>query len=618
MRSIQTRFGKDNPIFAEIMSYVQGGDDLHETLNILRAKKAQLPPGLPVVHVKDILPVDQSAGSIVAEKAIEGTIVDEHIHPDGFILQLPIEAGVIRNGKGEIVYQGGKVVFPPEGAKEVYNFDKIYIPKSALRRCWQHDTGKYGLSEVGVLLNNLVVMCHRHMAAPQEVIHVRMYFWALFNYFEKVASMLGSKRGDISQLGMSVRYPFSSKAVATLSNALAKNTVEIHETMAETLHVKNGDVVLVERFPCLGFMSVRPQRVHVTKDEMCRYTIRVSGNSLCSLGLDFDGDVIYIASFHTPEAKALLRKEFDKPNKECYKVICELNGKAGTPHIDFLTINDYNIVSFMPLTNDAHAEIVEKATGVKSHTGPVIATAYNLMRILENSGVADDQKINVAVEYFLDRMGNTVFKQKHGVKSLHSIVMDAVCMGDVEMLAQHGFDRETSSVICGIVAEKAAGIGVRNLVDYHKKAKEKGWSTIINRLVRMQNKIYFASRSDLESLSLLEHLDAPAVDVPSRIFRFMMDNKAAPVRTRMDEVMDEEELGKLKSCAHKEAAQALFEILDSICAPPSAEETEQIRASVQQDFTSVLASMRGRKKDAVPCHEKQGVSIDRFMVKLAA
>jgi hypothetical protein len=566
LRALKTQFGDDNPIYTEVMNYAQGSHDLHESIAILKSKRCELPADKKVISFKDVKSIDQSKGTIFPRELIEGSIVDEFLYPDGFVLELPVVYSVMVKASGEVVYEGAGGGTPPAGVVKVYSFNKIYVPNASLRRCWQHDTGKYGLSEVGVLLNNLLIMCQRYVAEPNNMLHLSQLYRFIGIYFEKVAKMMGTKRGDVSTLGMSVRYPFSAKAVATLSNRLPKNTVEIHENMAKILGISNGDVVLVERFPCLGFMSLRPQKVRVTKDEMCRYTIRVSGNCLCSLGLDFDGDVIYLASFHTPEAKKMLREAWAHPQKDCYDVVCRLNEKAGKPHVDILTLDDYNIVPFPKVTKEHHAEMVEKATGVKSHTGPVIALAYNLMRIIENSKYANDQKVNIAVEVFLDRVGNTVFKQKHGVKSLHSIVMDAICLGDVETLAKHDFDRETSQIICDIVREKAAQIGVSNLVTYFHKAKEKGWSNIINLIVRKQNRIYFASRSELEGLELLTALESPVVDMPSQIVHNILAGKTGGVRTLMDEHLDSKMMERLSNTESRTAAAELFKLLDGVCA----------------------------------------------------
>jgi hypothetical protein len=170
------------------------------------------------------------------------------------------------------------------------------------------------------------------------------------------------------------------------------------------------------------------------------------------------------------------------------------------------------------------------------------------------------------VEVFLDRVGNTVFKQKHGVKSLHSIVMDAICLGDVETLAKHDFDRETSQIICDIVREKAAQIGVSNLVTYFHKAKEKGWSNIINLIVRKQNRIYFASRSELEGLELLTALESPVVDMPSQIVHNILAGKTGGVRTLMDEHLDSKMMERLSNTESKTAAAELFKLLDGVCA----------------------------------------------------
>jgi len=567
MRALQTRFGKDNPILGEILTYAQGSDDLHESFKILQSKKGILPEGTPRRHTFDVKFVNQSSGTIVDEEYLTDTVVDEHFEPDGFTMQLPVAYQVWRDASGEVVYEGAPVQKIPDDIKEVYTFDTIYIPKASMRRCWKHDNGKFGLNEIGVLINNILVMAYRYAGEPTETRHISMLYRSIASYFSRIADMMGTKKGDISKLGMSVRYPFSSKAVATLSNRLPENTVEIHESMAKQLRISNGDVVLVERFPCLGFMSVRPQKVRITQDEMARYTIRASSNCLCSLGLDFDGDVMYLASFHTPEARELLHAEWEYPNSECYSIICRLNDSIGTPGGRDFSLADYNISAFEALTAETHATMVSNITGVKSHTGPVIALAYNLMRILENSNVCDLQDTNVAIEYFLDTVGNTVFAQKHGTKSLHAIVTEAICCGHVEALAKEGFDRATSQTIVDVITEKARALGVNNLEQYYKKAKENGWSNIINRIVRQQNKIYYASRANLEACVLLDHLEAPAVDIPSRILKDILSGKVGALRTKLEECLDQDALDGIRNTDHKDACRTLMDMVEDLLSP---------------------------------------------------
>lgn len=573
-RGLMTRFGKNNAIMDEILSYAQGSDDLHELMDMLRSKKGILPADKPRVSVKDLPPVDQSHGTIIDEELIAGTVVDDEFMSEGFILDLPVNYGVYRNDKGEILHEG--IPADMDGA-ESFVFNQIYVPKGALRRCWKHDTGKYGMNDIGALLNNIIVLSHRLMADPNTQIHWTLVYKSIYNYFSRLASMMSMKKGEIARLGMAVRYPMSAKATATLSNRVPSGVIEIHEDMAEQLAIKNGDVVLVERFPCFGFMSIRPQKVRITKDEMARYTIRVSGNCLCSLGLDFDGDVIYLASFHTPEAKELLRKEWEKPNAACWDIICQLNEKVGAPKVANLTLDDYNISKNEPLTIESHAAIISNLTGVKSHTGPVVALAYNIMRILENSELDNDQDIQVAVEYFLDRVGNTVFKQKHGVKSLHQIVKDAICSGDVDTLVKEGFDAITSEKIIGVIRKKAHTVGVSDLAAYHKLAMEKGWSNIINRIVREQNKIYYASRADLEGCLLLDHIETEAVDVPSRILKTILSGRAEQKKTCMEDIMDERSMSEIKDDNIREACAVLIKEIDQLCSQPDVIEDSRSR-----------------------------------------
>lgn len=599
-RALTTRFGNDNPILDEIMSYAQGTEDLHEKINILKSKRGQPPEGKPIVNVIDIKWVNQMDGTIMEKSVVSGTVVDETFHPGGFILQMPVAYQVaVPSDESKDACEGGvREVFPYENMKNVYRFNQIYIPDSTLRKCWRHATGKYGLSEIGALVNNMVICGNRLANSPTDAPAYTLFYQSIYAYFNRIASMMGSKRGDISTYGMAVRYPYSAKAYATVCNRLPKNTIEIHRNMGRDLRVKNGDIVLVERFPCLGFMSVRPQKIHITDDPNCKYTIRVSDNSLGSLSLDFDGDVLFIASFHTPEAKLALRKESKNPNKSCYDVIKLLNKKAGVPHTKCMNLQDYQIHPFVPLDTETHAELVRRATGVKSHTGPVIALAYNLMRLIENSSVKDNQKTNVAIELFLDKVGNSVFKQKHGVKSLHDVVIDAICTCNIDLLVEHGFERGTSTIICNIIMEKAKGIGVNDLARYHEEAKKKKRSNIVNRLVREQNKIYFASRAIQEGCRLLEHLEQPVVDIPSKMFAWVTSGKANDIVTPFDTHQQEKAMQALHTGQAKDVCKVLCELLDEILVKTVKPEVKPVSTSAATTRQKMNAFRK--KKTAKP------------------
>lgn len=569
-RAIETRFGAKSAIMDEIMSYAQGTENLHELLDMVRAKTGVVPTDKPIrpsLKYNEVKPMDQNVGTIVPGQYIGGTVVDEFFMPDGFILQLPLPYMTLVEKNGETC-EGSPLMYdqlsPQDKAKYVksYTTDRLYIPSGTLRKCWRHDTGRYGLSEIGVLVNNVVVMCHRLMADYNNPVHHRLYYSSLFAFFLKLSNMLGSKRGEISTYGMAVRYPFSAKAVATLSTTLPKNTVEIHRDMARVLRVNNGDVVLAERFPCLGFMSVRPQKVRITDDPMAKYVIRVSGNSLVSQNLDFDGDVLFLAAFHTPAARMELLREWTNPNQTCYKYIQRLNERKGAPHIKEYNLQAFDIRPFADLTNEEHAAIIEKNTGVKAQTGPVIALTYNIMRIVENSDLAKDQKMKVAVEMFLEKAAQSVFEQKHGGKSLYEIVIDGVCTADVEMLVDVGFKRGTTEKLCALIRERAGAIGVFDLVEHHRKFKEGLGSNIISRIVRQQNRIYFASRARLEGTQLIEVLDEPAVDIPSRMFKWVMSGKAAKASTILDKVLDEDMAAQIKNPDLQEAAVVLCNAFD--------------------------------------------------------
>jgi len=541
IRALETRFGKDNPVIDEIMSYSQGAKDISEMIKILKSKLGEKVSDTEI-PLENIAPLDNVGASILKKEALSGTVSDERIGYNGFMMRIPTPYQVVVRPDNTVTYEGfpaADVAEEESSGNKVISVNAVYVPYYNLRNPWRHETGKYGLNSISTAINSMVATGHRFLRDKSNGNLRAAFYRSIHAYFDAIAHGMGSKTGEISQYTMAVRYPFSAKAVATLSCELQKNTVQIHKGMAETLDVKSGDIVLVERFPCLGFMSLRPQRVVVTDDPMCKYTIRVSGNSLGSLSLDFDGDVIYLASFHTEAARAALKREFENPNKTCYSAIQKLNEKMGHPHYKEMSLPDYEIQPFVPLTKETHRGIVDKATGVKAHTGPVIALCYNIMRLIENSDVKNNQKVNVAVELFLDKVGNSVFKQKHGIKSLHQIVTKAICTADLETLVAEGFKRGTSEMICNLISKKAREIGVKDLRRYYKFT-EKGGGNIISRLVREQNSIYFASRALLEGCRLLYFLEREAVDVPSRMFKWSLTNalegKDTPLSRKLLEV----------------------------------------------------------------------------------
>ena len=184
-------------------------------------------------------------------------------------------------------------------------------------------------------------------------------------------------------------------------------------------------------------------------------------------------------------------------------------------------MQDLHISIFHDVTSEEHAGFVEKAVGVKAHTGPVIALAYNLMRIVEGVVPYSDVKTHAIIEEMLDFLGNTVFSQKHGVESLHDRCVEAVCLADAIKMEQMGFDREGSRILCNIIMEKATEIGVlpSDLPRHFKRHTEEGRSNIINTLVRRFHKVYFATRACLHPIRLIEHLETEQSDLVGHLFR---------------------------------------------------------------------------------------------------
>jgi len=534
-KSLMTRFGAGNPVVTEIMSHAQGVEVLQDGLKILRSTKGDLDQMYPVIDVKDVGFVDTTDGIFHDLPDIKGTIVDDEFMTEGFVLRLPCYFQAIVSKDKPEYYTWGlpQEVQDPE-SKDEYIYNKIFVPNALLRRCWRHPSGKWGLNVVGNHLNRIVEMCHRYIETDAVNDQIQVLS-CVARYFKNISDHMGSKKGELSSYGMSIRYPHSSRATAALSDDLPDNTIELHREMANNLKVKTGDVVLAERFPCLGFMSIRPQYIQVTDDPQCRYVIRVSGNCLVSQNLDFDGDTLFLGSFHTPQAIEALRKEMTNPNPLCEEVIRRMNAKK-VPAWKEMTLDDFSMQVFPKPTNEEHAELVRMATGVKSHTGPVIALAYNLMRIVERNISYSDIKQHVSLEVLLDFLGNSVFSQKHGVKSLQEEATDAICTGNVEEMVALGFDRQPSQLLCDLIRKEASSIRIRDLVQYHQKVKEERWPKIINLIVRRKNKIYFATRSRLSPFNLLQHLESPPVDLPSHMMCLILKSDRELVQEKIDRI----------------------------------------------------------------------------------
>jgi len=525
--ALTTRFGKNNAIIDEILSHAQGTDNIEEIIKILKSKRFEFIDGLPVVPFNAVKIVDQNNGTIFEEKDIKGTVCDENYFPDGFVLEVPITFQTAVGIKPTATHEGAPFITKDtvdwEVYKQVYNTNRIYVPAGKLRKSWLHGTGMFGLSDLSTLLNNIVIFSHKYSnvnQTPEEFNrNSGILYKTIQTYFTRAANTLCTKSGYIANYGMSVRYPHSCKGTATLSNNLPPNTVEIHTDAAKMIGAKHGDIGIVERFPCLGFMGVRPQQIFVTNDPMCKYTMRASNESLTSTNLDFDGDVIYLAAFHTEAAKKALRTEWENPDKKCWEMINKLNVRKGKPEINCLNMDDFEIKTFDTLTVEEHSAIVRKLTGVKAQTGPVIALAYNLMRIIESHSQNIDKATEVGIGMFIEKAGQSVFEQKHGGESLCEIVIEAICIGNEKMLIDEGFDPIISNIICGIIRSEAALKGINSLESYHKNIGETG-SNIISRIVKDDHKLYFASRSSMEGCLLLEHLENEnVVDIPSYIFR---------------------------------------------------------------------------------------------------
>jgi len=499
IRALTTSLGvnskKTNPVIKEIMKWQQGIDYIQSKLLSLKHLKKKV-SGFAKVKAENIKYIDITKGLMLPEESLKGTICDPEVHPEGFILKLPVPVTL-------------KV--SDEEDNETVTIQEIFIPQANVRKYWQHSSGLFSLDNIGKALNFIIYCIHRNRKRLET---------AVYNYFNTLVKSLSTKKGELAQIGMGIRYPYSVKATAVVSDILPKNTIEIYTTMANQLGVKDGDVVLVERFPCLGFMSLRPQYIKVTNDEQCKYVIRVSNNDLVSLNLDFDGDIIYLAAFKTRIANNYLRRLLMYENKSyTNNIITKMNNKK-TPHILDGGFDICNVITFPKLTKEEHHRIVKRATGVKANTGPIIALAYNLMRLVEGCIPLTKTKIHADIEILLDTLGNSVFSQKHGIKSLQEEATNAICTADVDKMVEIGFDEESSKILCNIIKTEANKVlNVTNLKSYHKNAKTRGKSNIISLLVKTKHRLYFASRSKLQPYDLYKNIMYNDNDIPSFLFK---------------------------------------------------------------------------------------------------
>lgn len=518
LKALTTLFGSGSKVVGEILSYQQGLGEVRELLSVLDSLRGNTDKGLPIINPDSFVYIPAGMGTFHTKEQLDGTLADELMYPKGCYLQLPIKLRIeipLERWKNPIreTIVGESNAYESSECR-VFEIDRLMVPSFALRQPWRHPTGKFGLSEVTTSLNQIlenIDLLQRGEVKPAQLASL------VYRYLHNIGKSLSTKTGKISSYLMSVRYPHSSKATAVLGRNLEENWVEIHKDMAQDLGIQTGDYVLVERFPCLGFMSLRIQRVRVTDDPECKYVIRVSGNSLVSMNLDFDGDVIYIMSFHTDAAKEELQSNFHSPHPRIKEVLDTMNGKK-VPITRSMNLQEMSLKSFAPLSPEEHANLNEVSLAVKLYTGPVIALCYNLMRIAEGSFSYKDREAHINIEVFLDKVGNSVFSQKHGVRSLREECTEAVCLADLQAMVKLGFPEKESAKLCQAIRTFAAKLGVRTDAElkahYDRHVKE-GRSSIINAIVRRFHKAYFATRSNLHPLDLLEHLDSKPNDLAS-------------------------------------------------------------------------------------------------------
>ncbi len=532
-KALTTLLGPGSKVVEEILSHQQGVGEVRELMNVLESLRGNYLPNIPVVEPETYVYLPAGMGTFYEESNLVGTVADEEVYPQGCYLQLPFTLQVripIDRFKSSIEETiAGRNAYESEDCR-VFETDRIYIPSAALRQPWKHPTGKYGLSDIATLLNQVLEVIDR---LKYNEVKETLVAATIYKYYHHITRGLASKSGKVNQYLMSVRYPWSTKATAALKSTLPENYIEIHRGMGDDLGVVDGDYVLVERFPCLGFMSTRIQRVLVTDDPQCKYVIRASGNSLCSMNLDFDGDVIYVMSFHTEGALLELKENFHNPHPRVKEVLDELNGRK-TPTTRTMSLQEMKIQTFKTLSPEEHAQVNGTSLAVKLWTGPVIALCYGLMRIVEGRLPYQAREGHINVEVFLDKVGNSVFAQKHGTKSLREECVEAVCLADAGAMVDLGFPMKESLELCAIIRERAAKLGVRTdaeLAEHYRCHVEDGSSSIVSAIVRRNHKAYFATRSSMHPIDFMEHLEADPADLASYLIQRSLSAGESPRET---------------------------------------------------------------------------------------
>jgi len=143
-------------------------------------------------------------------------------------------------------------------------------------------------------------------------------------------------------------------------------------------------------------------------------------------------------------------------------------------------------------------------------------------------------------------------------------VIDGVCTANVDMLVNVGFKRGITEKLCRLFIERGKAVGIFNLVAYHNRIKERGGSNLISAIVKEQNRIYFASRSNLEGTVLLKALEAPAVDIPSRMLKWILAGKHKSMRNVLEEIQIGERIEQIKDYFMRGACTELCEAVDQI------------------------------------------------------
>jgi hypothetical protein len=124
------------------------------------------------------------------------------------------------------------------------------------------------------------------------------------------------------------------------------------------------------------------------------------------------------------------------------------------------------------------------------------------------------------------------------IGSLEHLCKEAICLADYNLMVAMGFPEVASKRLCAIIISKAKDLRIKDLKAHFKRHLEENKSNIINVIIREKHKVYFATRSNLHPIILLEHLEAGyGEDLCSLMFKSSMVHSSKCLDNRRKKIV---------------------------------------------------------------------------------